>query len=180
MDKDEKDLIESGRTVQIFHIGSVGQMNPNATTVTNNYYGDQFVPQNDAVKKCGNKSSVEADEKREQVLAYVCKVESLLCDKWRDIYGAFWQAIIELPTVRAEIYNRGKQQNTTFNRKLVAQILHLIGEKYKAFGPRYNATVLAEMLEGSKDASVRGELGFTVGNDQMLSEIERKIAEILK
>jgi len=47
MDKEERDLIESGRPVQIFHIGSVGQMNPNATTVTNNYYGDQFVPKNE-------------------------------------------------------------------------------------------------------------------------------------
>ncbi len=37
--------MESGRPVMVFNIGSVGQLNPNATEVHNVYYGDQFVPQ---------------------------------------------------------------------------------------------------------------------------------------
>lgn len=36
--------IQDGRPVMIFHIGTIGQMNPSATTVHNTYYGDQFVP----------------------------------------------------------------------------------------------------------------------------------------
>lgn len=37
--------IQDGRPVMIFHIGTIGQMNPSATVVHNTYYGDQFVPQ---------------------------------------------------------------------------------------------------------------------------------------
>lgn len=55
MDNAERELLESGRPVQIFHIGSVGQMNPSATTVTNHYYGDQFVP----------KEEGDADDRRQ-------------------------------------------------------------------------------------------------------------------
>jgi hypothetical protein len=48
MDEETKEAMASGRPVNIWHIGSVGQMNPNATTVTNNYYGDQFAPQKES------------------------------------------------------------------------------------------------------------------------------------
>lgn len=47
MNEEEQLAIESGKPVMIFHINSVGQMNPSATTVTNNYYGDQFAPEPD-------------------------------------------------------------------------------------------------------------------------------------
>ena len=48
MDEETKSAMESGKPVMIFHINSVGQMNPSATTVTNNYWGDEFVPVEDA------------------------------------------------------------------------------------------------------------------------------------
>lgn len=169
----------SGRPVQIFHIGSVGQLNPNATTVTNNYYGDQFVPKKGDGRKGNDSSPKVFEEKRQQILAYVKRVEPLLADAWSCCYDAFWQKVIEQPSVSAVIYTPGKQQNTTFNRKLVAQLLHYIGEKHKAFGPRFNATLLAEKLEGSRDASVRGELGFAVSDAGMVGEIEEIIGEIM-
>ena len=45
MNEETKAAMESGRPVMVFNIGSVGQLNPNATEVHNVYYGDQFVPQ---------------------------------------------------------------------------------------------------------------------------------------
>lgn len=44
MNEETKAAMESGRPVMVFNIGSVGQLNPNATEVHNVYYGDQFVP----------------------------------------------------------------------------------------------------------------------------------------
>lgn len=50
MDEATKAALESGRPVTVFNIGSVGQMNPAATTVTNNYYGDQFAPKQETAE----------------------------------------------------------------------------------------------------------------------------------
>ena len=45
MNEETKTAIESGKPLIIYNIGTVGQMNPSATTVNNTYYGDQFVPE---------------------------------------------------------------------------------------------------------------------------------------
>lgn len=47
-DDETREAMESGRPVNIFHIGSVGQMYPTATHVTNHFYGDQFAPKDTA------------------------------------------------------------------------------------------------------------------------------------
>ena len=39
-----KIAVESGKLLIIFNINEVHQLNPNATHVTNNYYGEEFVP----------------------------------------------------------------------------------------------------------------------------------------
>ena len=44
MDKETQAAMESGKPVMIFHINSVGQLNPVATTVTNHYWGNDFSP----------------------------------------------------------------------------------------------------------------------------------------
>ena len=79
-------------------------------------------------------------------------------EEWREKYQALWEEILELPAVSATIYNKGKQQGTTFNRNLVANILHLMAEK-KVLALTANATKMAEMLEGDTNASVRAQLG---------------------
>ncbi|MDD7632376.1 MAG: hypothetical protein SOY43_07905 [Parabacteroides sp.] len=62
MNEETKAAMESGRPVMVFNIGSVGQLNPNATEVHNVYYGDQFVPKEvreaagDPDKAAANKS----------------------------------------------------------------------------------------------------------------------------
>lgn len=44
MDGETRAAMEAGKPVMIFHINSVGQMNPSATVVNNHYWGDEFVP----------------------------------------------------------------------------------------------------------------------------------------
>ena len=56
------------------------------------------------------------------------------------------------------IHDKGRQQGTTFNRNLVANILHLMAEK-KVLAITANATKMAEVLEGDANASVRAKLG---------------------
>ncbi len=78
-------------------------------------------------------------------------------EEWREKYRQLWEAILELPAVAEIIYDKGKQQGTTFNRNLVGNILHLMAErKVLSTG---NATKLAIALEGTSDTSVRAKLG---------------------
>ena len=76
---------------------------------------------------------------------------------WRDRYLPLWEAMLELPSVVCKVYDKGKQQGTTFNRNLVGNILHLLAERQVL--ATANATKLAQVLEGDANASVRGKLG---------------------
>ena len=77
--------------------------------------------------------------------------------EWQEKYETLWESILELPAISAIIYDKGKQQGTTFNRNLVGNILHLLAEK-KVLKTN-NATRLAMELEGSSEASIRQKLG---------------------
>ena len=161
MEETTKAAMESGRPLTIFNIREVHQLNPNATHVTNHYYGDQFVPKE--VQR--NEPSAPENATRnpqlskKSILEYVMRLHPLhVRQEWREKYQALWEEILELPAVSATIYNKGKQQGTTFNRNLVANILHLMAEK-KVLAFTANATKMAEMLEGDTNASVRAKLG---------------------
>lgn len=96
---------------------------------------------------------------KKSILDYVMKLHPVYVRKeWQDKYEGLWKQIMELPAVAEKIYDKGKQQGTTFNRNLVAGILHLMAER-KVFVPTAHATKLAEVLEGDANASVRAKLG---------------------
>lgn len=96
---------------------------------------------------------------KDSILEYVMKLHPLLVrEEWRDKYKELWEEILELPEVAKVIYDKGKQQETTFNRNLVGNILHLMKER-KIFVPTAHATKLAETLEGDTNASIRAKLG---------------------
>ena len=92
-------------------------------------------------------------------------------EEWQDRYLSLWEAILELPSVACKVYDKGKQQGTTFNRNLVGNILHLLAERRVLL--TNNATRLAEVLDGSANASVRGSLGEMPGK-----EICREVEEV--
>lgn len=161
MDETTQAAMESGRPLTIFNIREVHQLNPNATHVTNHYYGDQFVPKehvHTAITSPDNKTQ-PATRNPQLIIDYVMRLHPIhVRQEWREKYQALWEEILELPAVADRIHDKGRQQGTTFNRNLVANILHLMAEK-KVLAITANATKMAEALEGDANASVRAKLG---------------------
>ena len=163
MDETTKAAMESGRPLTIFNIREVHQLNPNATHVTNHYYGDQFVPKevqrNEPSALAPENATRNLQLSKKNILEYVMRLHpSHVRPEWQDKYEGLWGSILELPAVATVIYDKGRQQNTTFNRNLVANILHLMSEK-KVLTTNAHATKMAEVLEGDANASVRAKLG---------------------
>ena len=99
---------------------------------------------------------------KESILEYVMRLHpAQVREEWHDKYLPLWERILELPSVASKVYNKGKQQGTTFNRSMVSNILHLLAERRVL--TTTNATRLAEVLEGSANASIRGSLGEMPG-----------------
>ena len=95
---------------------------------------------------------------QKSILDYVMRLHpSHVRQEWQDKYQALWEEILELSAVADKIFDKGKQQNTSFNRNLVGNILHLLAEK-KILNTT-NATRLSEALENDPNASVRAKLG---------------------
>ena len=130
---------------------------PGATV---NQYPNAVTTQNDAASKPSAPENATRNPQlsKNTILEYVMRLHPLhVREEWREKYEALWEEILELPAVSATIYNKGKQQGTTFNRNLVANILHLLAEKKVL--KTDNATRLAIELEGDTNASVRAKLG---------------------
>ena len=160
MDETTKAAMESGRPLTIFNIKEVHQLNPNATQITNHYYGDQFVPKDIPQKESSatENATLNPQPCKETILEYVMQLHPAYVSKeWQEKYQALWESILELPAVSRIIYDKGRQQGTTFNRNLVGNILHLLAEKKILTTP--NATKLAELLEGDSNSSIRKMLG---------------------
>ena len=140
---------------QEIHIGSVGVYN-NATTINNTYQDGRLVEMQKGTP------STEPEAVRKEILGYVGKTLCLVEDKWKPIYMDLWNDILNLNEVKAEVYAPGRQQGTTFNRKLVANIIHYLGNfrgnKSGMFGA-YSATPVVNELEGTTACSTRTELG---------------------
>lgn len=69
------------------------------------------------------------------------------------------------------IFNPGKQQDTNFNRNLVANIIHYLDGR-GVYKDNYNAALFAQILEGDKDHSVRSALGKYPSED-IVSRLNR-------
>lgn len=110
----------------------------------------------------------------EAIIQYVMKLHpTYVSEKWKGHYQELWEKVLEIPEVKAVIHDKGKQKNTTFNRNLVGNILHLMTNKEVL---SENATKLTIALEGDEDSSIRAQLG-KLPKDKKL---ERSIIEIIK
>ena len=93
------------------------------------------------------------------IIDYVMRLHpSHVRQEWQENYQALWESILELPAVACKVYDKGRQQGTTFNRNLVANILHLLAER-RVLTINANPTEMAKLLEGDANASVRAKLG---------------------
>lgn len=162
----------TGNSFTEVNIQHVENYNPNATTVTNNYYGtckhqDEGKKLKDKTQDCVQSTLLDSMKEpeeniditpiRTEILNYVSRVRPLLADEWKNRYMKMWEDILGLNVVENVVYQSGKQQGTNFNRNLVANIIHYLNGK--GIYRDYNATQFAERLEGDKDHSVRGALG---------------------
>ena len=96
---------------------------------------------------------------KDAVMDYVNRLMPVVREQYQSIYHDIWLGILELKEVKLQVYNKGKQQDTTFNRNFVAQIIHQLGSRI--YMPDANAVVMAEHLEPGKgkDHPVRQKLG---------------------
>lgn len=155
----------TGNTFQEIHIGTVGNYNPNATTVINNY-GTRREGEAPARRKKGPDSindmleqdMISTEPIRKEILNYVSCLRPHVAKDKRDRFMQLWDRILDLPDVEEELYDPGKQQNTNFNRNLVANIIHYL-DRFGFYDSLYNAAALTYALEADKEHPVRRALG---------------------
>lgn len=162
----------TGNTFQEIRIGTVQNFNPNATSVVNNNFGDYHKVKEDPFGTAAIASI------RKEILDYVGRTRNLVEDRWRDGYMDLWEDILDLDVVAAEVYDRGRQKGTVFNRKLVANIICCLGnfrsKDVGLFGA-YSPTPIVKELEGNIACSTRTELG-----SQPEPKIRNAIRQLLK
>ena len=130
-----------------------GQMNVGGGTIHVHVQGKQQV-----VEEQAENATCNPQPDKKSIIDYVMKLHPVYVSKeWQDKYEWLWKQILELTAVAEKIYDKGRQQNTTFNRNLVGNILHLLADK-KVLTTN-NATKLAIGLEKDENASVRAKLG---------------------
>lgn len=98
---------------------------------------------------------------RNEILAYVSRVQPLLIDDAKSDYMKVWNDILDLREVEALVYKPGKQKGTNFNRDLVANILYYLRnwKIYRVvYKQDYNGVALTEALEQDKEHSVKHAL----------------------
>lgn len=126
----------------------------------------QFVIENNGTMTYNDHRGVEERKKddacapasKEAIMEYVGRLRPVVREQYRDRYDEIWEGILEISQVKAVIYNKGKQQDTTFNRNLLAKIIHQVDILYI---PTANSYLLASHLEPEKgsDHPVRQKLG---------------------
>ena len=105
-----------------------------------------------------NEEAAPVPGTKNSIMEYVNRLKPLVKEDFKKEYDEFWMQILELEEVKQQVYNKGKQQDTTFNRNLVARIIHQIGDKVYLMG--INDQQYAEYLEPGKgkNHSVRQQL----------------------
>ena len=95
----------------------------------------------------------------EAIIEYVKRLKPLVKQELQGSYEGLWLNILELKEVRMQVYNKGKQQDTAFNRNLVAQITHQLGDR--VYVASANPSTMVEYLEPGKgrEHAVRHKLG---------------------
>ena len=111
-----------------------------------------------AEKKEETKGECPAASK-DAIMEYVNRLKPLVKVEYQAHYEKIWMCILEINEVKQQIYKKGKQQETTFNRNLVAQIAHQLGDRI--YVTEAKPVNMAEYLEPGKgkDHPVRLKLG---------------------
>lgn len=107
---------------------------------------------------------------RKEILIYVSRIRPLVAPDKKDKFQKMWEGILDLEAVKSSVYKTGKQKETNFNRKLIANIIHHLDSR-KMYAKPYKASDFAMALEKDSGKSVRGELG-KFPSDYVCAEID--------
>lgn len=111
---------------------------------------------------CGEQQKKEEEapkDKKTAIMEYVDRLKPVVQERVLPVYDQVWMEILELDEVRSEVYNRGRQKGTAFNRDFVARIIHMMSMKGVVSGSDSRLTELLEPEKG-KSHPVRGSLGL--------------------
>lgn len=126
-------------------------------------------------------SNKEIKTAEENAMTYVLKLEDYISYQLDlEKYKTLWQQIFELPVVKDKIADCGKQKNTTFNRNMIANIIHVLMESRKVYKQSANCTNMAEALEGSSTHPVRAQLGYMPQDREIPKKIQTLITDLTK
>ena len=116
-----------------------------------------------------NKTTSNSHHTKDAIMGYVGRLKPMVRESYVDCYDQLWMGILELEEVKTHVYDSGKQQDTTFNRNLVAQIIHQMAAT--VFVPTANTVNMAQYLEPIKgsDHPVRQKLGESPENKIKIS-----------
>lgn len=142
-------------------------------TFNNHHYegeGKKAKPENDDAATKGDRL-----QRQMEIMQYVSNLKEFVAKEWQSRYDDLWKSILEDTEVACVIYEPGKQRNTTFNRKLVANIIYIMC-KLRVI-EETNVTKLTLALEGNKDSSVRGQLAEKPNDEVINKRVENIVAK---
>ena len=191
-EKDEAKFIVEGNpgTGNTFiNIKTAYNVNPNATKVENTFIigsreeGDAAMAEAAGGKKIGamtlremlKKGLIDKGGIQKQILIYVSGIRTKLKGSMDKKYEHLWGKIVEHDAFAIELYDPGKQQ-CSFNRNLVANIIHYLDGK-DFYEEPYSAAAMTRALEGDDQHPVRRALGqdpetkYTKVVDEILEEL---------
>lgn len=129
--------------------------------------GDGVQISYESAKKNAQKEDDSKNQKqgKDAIMEYVGRLKPVVKEQYLDHYDQIWEGILEINQVKAVIYNKGKQQDTTFNRNLLAKIIHQVS--WWLYDSSANTVIMAEYLEPGKgiDHPVRQKLGESPNKD---------------
>ena len=129
--------------------------------------GDGVQISYESAKKNAQKEDDSKTQKqgKDAIMEYVGRLKPVVKEQYLDHYDQIWEGILEINQVKAVIYNKGKQQDTTFNRNLLAKIIHQVS--WWLYESSANTVIMAEYLEPGKgiDHPVRQKLGESPNKD---------------
>ena len=177
MDKENNDAkftIEGnpGQNNTFINIGTAYNVNPNATKVENTFIigsceeGEAPIAEAIGGKKLGamtlremlKKDMIDTGNIQKEIMSYVSCIRPKLKADMDKRYEHLWARIVEHEAFAVDLYDPGKQQ-CTFNRNLVANIIHYLDSK-GFYEEHYSAASMARALEKDDQHPVRRALGL--------------------
>ena len=160
----------------VIHIETAYNVNPAATVVNNTFNigsreeGSAAIAEAIGGKSEGKKLAamslrekikkgmIDTGQIRKDIQAYVRRIRLKVKESMEEQYDVLWAAIVEHEAFAVELYDPGKQQ-CTFNRNLVANVIHYLDRKGFYEEP-YSAAAMTRALEKDDQHPVRRALGI--------------------